>query len=128
MTSANGGNYTGQYPSDGWIDNLEPTPSIGRIPKLVASSIDNRWRVHRRRAMCLSKDLNEIFRCHHPRCVCPPPFVADQSVSKHRFIFKEKLCTGMRDLHATLIKRHLSVQAQSILCAFSSTTFQSLRF
>ena len=25
MTSANGGTYTGQYPCDGWVDNLEPT-------------------------------------------------------------------------------------------------------
>ena len=28
MTSANGGNYAGQYPCDdcdGWVDNLEPT-------------------------------------------------------------------------------------------------------
>ena len=25
MTSANGGNYAGQYSSDGWVDNLEPT-------------------------------------------------------------------------------------------------------
>ena len=25
MTSANGGIYAGQYPCDGWVDNLEPT-------------------------------------------------------------------------------------------------------
>ena len=24
MTSANGGHYAGQYPRDGWVDNLEP--------------------------------------------------------------------------------------------------------
>ena len=26
MTSAKGGTYAGQYPFDGWIDDLEPTP------------------------------------------------------------------------------------------------------
>ena len=25
MTSANGGTYSGEYPCDGWADNLEPT-------------------------------------------------------------------------------------------------------
>ena len=25
MTSANGGTYTGRYPIDGWVDNLELT-------------------------------------------------------------------------------------------------------
>ena len=25
MTSANGGTYAGQYPCDGWVENLEPT-------------------------------------------------------------------------------------------------------
>ena len=25
MTSANGGTYAGQYPCDGWVDNLEST-------------------------------------------------------------------------------------------------------
>ena len=25
MIPANGGTYAGQYPCDGWIDNLEPT-------------------------------------------------------------------------------------------------------
>ena len=25
MTLVNGGTYAGQYPCDGWVDNLEPT-------------------------------------------------------------------------------------------------------
>ena len=28
MTSANGATYAGQYPCDGWVDNLEPTVLI----------------------------------------------------------------------------------------------------
>ena len=35
----------------------------------------------KRRAIGLSKDLNEIFRRQHSRCVCPPPFVSHKSVS-----------------------------------------------
>ena len=35
MTSANGGNYARQYPRDGWVDNLEPTPLVTTICFLI---------------------------------------------------------------------------------------------
>ena len=80
----------------------------------------------KRRAMCLSKDLNEIFGHHHSRCVWPPSLGLDKSVSEPCLIVKQRLCTGTRDLHAPLGKRHLSVQTQRIFWKFSPTTFQSL--
>ena len=33
MTSANDGAYGGQYPCDGWVDNLEPMLLITNICK-----------------------------------------------------------------------------------------------
>ena len=44
------------------------TQPIGQTPKLVLSTTG---RECKRRAMCIPKDLNEIFRSHHSRCVCP---------------------------------------------------------
>ena len=35
MTLANGGTYAGQYPCDGWVDNLEPTLLIAVICFLI---------------------------------------------------------------------------------------------
>ena len=61
----------------------------------------------KRRPICLWKDLNEIF-LHHSRCVCPPPPSVRKKASQN-LIIQEGLCTGMRDLHATLRKHNWSV-------------------
>ena len=63
MISANGGNYAGQYPCDGWVDtyNLETTPSIGRIPTLAPSFIDNRWRVQTPSNMPIGRSRRDLL-------------------------------------------------------------------
>ena len=124
MTSANGGNYAEQYPCDGWIDNLEPTPSMGRIPKLVPSSIDNKWRVQTPSNVPIERSQRDLPTPLLSLRVSP--LVSDKNVSECCLIRKEKLSTGMRDLHAPLRKRHWSVEAPSISCELSSATFQSL--
>ena len=103
MTSANGGNYARQYPCDGWVDNykLEPTASIGRTPKLVPSSIDNRWRVYAdqyayRTISTKSSDATTLVAC------APSPSCFGKNVSEPCLILEERLCTGVRDLHAPL--------------------------
>ena len=61
----------------------------------------------KRWAMCLSKDLNEIFRRYQSRCVCPPPPVCfgqkRLTTAPHRKIFI------MYRYEAPLWKRQLSV-------------------
>ena len=54
-------------------------PTLERIPfdRIYPSCfylLPTTGRECKRRAMCLSTDLNEIFRSHHSRCVCPPRF------------------------------------------------------
>ena len=71
-SAANGGHYGRQYKCDIRVDNLKPTQSIGRTPKLIPSSIDNRGGECKRRGRGLSKDLHGIFRRHHSRRVSPP--------------------------------------------------------
>ena len=75
MTSANGGNYAGQYPCDGWVDdyNLEPILSIGRIPKLVPYSIDNRWRVQTSSNMPIERSQRDLPTPPLSFRVLPPP-------------------------------------------------------
>ena len=41
MTSANGGNYTGQYPCDRWVDNLEPKLLIHLFSEAETPSEEN---------------------------------------------------------------------------------------
>ena len=38
MTPANGGTYAGQYPCDGWVDNLEPTAVV-----VLSCSVDQQY-------------------------------------------------------------------------------------
>ena len=124
----NGGNCAIQYPCDGWVDNynLKPTPSIGRIAKLVPSSTDNRWRVQTPSNMPIERFKRDRPTPPLSLCVPPPPFVSDKSVSKSCLIITERLCAGMRHLYAPLRNHRLSVQVQSIYCGLSSTMFQSL--
>ena len=77
----------------------------------------------KRRAICLSKDLNEIFRRHHSRSVCSPPLlVSDKSVSEPCLIIKEIM---YRHEGSTCPLKETPFKC-SIYCGFSSTTFQSL--
>ena len=98
--------------------NLELTPSMGRIPKLVPSSIDNRWRVQTPSNMPIK--ISQRALPTPPLSLRVPllPFFSDKSVSEPCLIIKERLCTGMRDLHTSSRKHRLSVQAQYLLWAF----------
>ena len=73
MTSANGGNYAGQYPCDGWVDNLEPTPSIGRIPKLVPSSIDSKQVESVNAEQCAYRKISTRSSDATTLVACAPP-------------------------------------------------------
>ena len=77
----------------------------------------------KRRAICLSKDLTEIFRRHHSRSVCSPsPLVSDKSVAEPCLIIKEIMC---RHEGSTCPLKKTPFKCR-IYCGFSSTTFQSL--
>ena len=78
MSWANGGNYAGQHPFDDWVDTYiqEPTPSIGRIPKLVPpSSVYKRWGVPTPTNMLIERSQRNLptpslsFRVSPPRLV-----------------------------------------------------------
>ena len=127
MTSANGGNYAGQYPCDGWVDNLEPTPSIGRVLTLVPSYIDNTWRVQTPSNVPIERSQRDLPTPPLSLRV-PPSFCFGQRRLRTLPHCKDKLRTGMRDLHTPLRKRHLNVQARSSFCELSSTTFHFFFF
>ena len=119
VTSTNGWNYAGQYPPDGWVDNynLEQTQPIGRITKLVPSSIDNRWRVQKPSNMPTERSERDLPMPPLSLRV-PLPFCFGQSVSDPCLNITERFCTGMRDLHALIRKDRLSVQAKYLLWIF----------
>ena len=117
MTSANGGTYAGQYPCDGWVDDLEPTPSVEYASWFYHLSTTGRER--KRRAMRLWRDLDKIFRRHFLSALPP---LRRTKASQNLPIEKDNLSTtGTRDHHAPLIKRHLCVQNRSSFCELSST-------
>ena len=113
MTTANGGAYAGQRPCDGSVDNLESTPSVEHPSwfRLLPSTGGE----CKRRALCPSKDLNEIFRRHHSRRVCPPPCFR-QKCPKSLPHFKAWNIYEYEGSTCPLGKRHLSVQAFFVSC------------
>ena len=110
MTSANGGTYAGQYSCDCWVDNLESTSTSSvEYPNwfhlLLTTGGDCK-----RRAMCPSKDLNEIFRRHHSRCVCPSP------------------CFGQKRLRTLLHqKRQILYRCEGSKCPLKKTPYKRPR-
>ena len=122
MTSANHGTYTGQYPCDGWVDNLEPTPSVEypswfhllykQMSPVECATVEQ----------CAYRMISTRSSNVTILVACAPPLVSDQNVSQPCLIKKEKFYTGIRDLHAPLRNA-----IRIILCKLWSSIIRSLR-
>ena len=87
MTSANGGTSAGQYPCDGWVDDLEPTPlgecaSWFHLLSTTGTKCANADQCVYREISARSSDATILV-------ACAPPLVSDKNVSEAFLIQQE---------------------------------------
>ena len=121
MTSADGGNYAGQYPCDDRVDNLEATPSIDRsntqaVCILYREPVEsaNAEKCAYRKISTRSSDATTLVACAFPPFCFGSKLLRTLPNDKREIMY----CTGMDYLHAPLRKHCLSVHAKYLLWVF----------
>ena len=121
MSSANGGNYAGQYPCNGWVDNYNLPPHHRSVEHPSWFHLPwTRWKVQNaeqyayRKISTGSSDATTLVACAFPPFCFGSKLLRTLPNDKREIMY----CTGMDYLHAPLRKHCLSVHAKYLLWVF----------
>ena len=113
MTSASNGTYAGQYPCDGWVDNLEPTPSVEYPSWFHLLSTTNTCRVQTPSNVPIERSHRDLATPLF--VVACAPLVSAKSVSEPCLNKKEKSNKGLR--HVTYALQTTSCKRPGSKCS-----------
>ena len=110
MTSANGGTYAGRYPCDGWVDNLEPTPSVKYQSWFHLLSTTGRRRVQTPSNLHIERSQQGLPTPPFSLRGTPLVFRTKKAVQNRASLRKRKLCTYLYDEPTCPVKKTIFKQ------------------